>query len=233
MELFFGAEEALLIVIEAEEFPDDGNDTEISSWKKRIAKAAAMINSACHTSVKPYIRHITDARKMQRALAEKLDPTPSHVGRCSLLRQFHALRPAMSAKSPFGVTEYISQLTEYSNRLEGSEQAISDETIIAHLTTTLPETFKNIVDIILDQQAEEQTLTKVISTLVEWEQSQETRRSANECKQPLLDTAFLSSNPSLSRALHVDAKRRSNIRQHYRSFYRQPRRGLVRIRGYG
>ena len=118
----------------------------------------------------------------------------------------------MSAKSPFGVTEYISQLTEYSNRLEGSEQAISDETIIAHLTTTLPETFKNIVDIILDQPAEEQTLTKVISTLVEWEQSQETRRSANECKQPLSDTAFLSSNPSLSSALHVDVKRRSNIR---------------------
>ena len=87
MELFLGAEEALLIVIEAEEYPNDGNDTEISSWNKRIAKAAAMINSACHTSVKPYIRHITDARKMWKTLAEKLDTTASRAGRCSLLRQ--------------------------------------------------------------------------------------------------------------------------------------------------
>jgi len=33
-----------LIVIEAEEYPEEGDDTEVSSWNKRIAKAAAMIN---------------------------------------------------------------------------------------------------------------------------------------------------------------------------------------------
>ena len=95
MELFLGAEEALLIVIEAEVYPDDGDTTEVSSWNKRIAKAAAMINSACHTSVKPYIRHITDARKMWKTLGEKLDTTASRAGRCSLLRQFHADRKSV------------------------------------------------------------------------------------------------------------------------------------------
>jgi len=53
LELFLGAEEALLIITEAEDYPEDGDDTEVSCWKKRIAKAAAMINSACHTSIKP------------------------------------------------------------------------------------------------------------------------------------------------------------------------------------
>ena len=232
MELFLGAEEALLIVIEVEEYPDDGSDSEASSWNKRIAKAAAIINSACHSSVKPYIRHITDARKMWKTLAEKLDTTASRAGRSSLLRQFHALRPTTSTKSPFGVTEYISQLTEYSNRLEGSEQAISDETFIAHLTTTLPETFKNIVDIILHQPAEEQTLTKVISTLVEWEQSEETRRSASQSTQPISDPVPVPSNSAFPSALHAETKRRSAFRPHYRSFYTQSTRGLSRNRGY-
>jgi len=70
MKLFLGAEEALLIVIEAEEYPEDGDNMEVNSWNKRIAKGAAMINAACHMSVKPYIRHITDARKMWKTLAE-------------------------------------------------------------------------------------------------------------------------------------------------------------------
>jgi len=139
----------LLIVIKAEEYPKEGEDSDVSSWNKRIAKGAAMINAACHPSVKPYIRHITDARKMWKTLAEKLDITATRAGRCSLLRQFHALRPTMSFKSPYGISKYINQLTEFSNHLEGSEQAISDETFIAHLTTTLPETFRNIIDIIL------------------------------------------------------------------------------------
>ena len=241
MELFLGAEEALLIVIEAEEYPEEGDDTEVSSCNKRIAKAAAMINSACHMSVKPYIRHITDARKMWKTLAEKLDTTATRAGRCSLLRQFHALRPSMSAKSPFGVTEYINELTEYSNRLEGSEQAISDETFIAYLTTTLPETFKNIVDIILHQPAEEQTLTKVIATLVEWEQSEETRRSANEPKYPAPSTVpeFSTSQPSSS-ALYSGVRNRSSFGSRHRfssgshqySFFSPSRTNFVRQRGH-
>ena len=167
MELFLGAEEALLIIIEVEEYPEDGDNAEANSWNKRIAKDAAMINAACHSSVKPYIRHITDAHKMWKTLPEKLDTTTTRAGRCSLLRQFHALRPTTSNKSPFRVTEYINQLTEFSNHLEGSDQGISDETFIAHLTTTLLETFRNIIDFILHQPSTEQTLLKVIATLIE------------------------------------------------------------------
>lgn len=141
MDHFLGTEEGLLIVIEAEEYPDDENDIETNSWNKRIAKSAAMIIGACHISVKPYIRHVTDSRKMWKILTEKQDTTATRAGRCSLLRQFHALHPTTSSKSPFGVTEYINQLTEFSNRLEGSEHKISDETFIAHRTTSLPESF--------------------------------------------------------------------------------------------
>jgi len=108
MEPFLGADEALLIVMEAEEYPEEGDDAEVSSWNQRIAKAAAMINATCHMSIKPYIRQITDARKMWKTLAEKLNTTASCAGRCSLLRQFHALHPTSVDKSPFGVNEYIN-----------------------------------------------------------------------------------------------------------------------------
>jgi len=231
MELFLGAEEALLIVMEAEEYPEEGDDAEVSSWNKRIAKAAAMINAACHTSIKPYIRQITDARKMWKTLAEKLDTTASRAGRCSLLRQFHALHPTSVDKSPFGVTEYINQLTEYSNRLEGSEQAISDETFIAHLTTTLPDTFKNIVDIILHQPEEDQTLTKVISTLVEWEHSEESRRTAYDLHKPAVSSISIPSDPSIASALNARTRYRSSSGQRHRLFNSHVRSGITRSRG--
>jgi len=228
MELFLGAEEALLIVIEAEEYPEDGDNTEVNSWNKRIAKAAAMINVACHISIKPYIRHLTDARTMWKTLAEKLDTTASRAGRCTLLRQFHALRPTLLSKSPFGVTEYINQLSKYRNRLEGSEQAISDETFIAHLTTTLPESFKNIINIILPEPAEEQTLTKVISTLVEWELSEESRRSAHESNHPTARLSPIASNILIPSALYTESKQHTSTRQRYPSFHSHVRPGLAR-----
>ena len=231
MELFLGAEEALLIVIEAEEYPEDGDNTEVNSWNKRIAKAAAMINVACHISTKPYIRHLTNARSMWKTLAEKLDTTASRAGRCSLLRQFHALRPTSLSKSPFRVTEYINQLSEYRNCLEGSEQAISDETFIAHLTTTLPESFKNIVDIILHQPAQEQTLTKVISTLVEWELSEESRRSAHESNQTTSSQSPIASSTPISRALYTRSKLRTSSHQRYHSFHSHVRPSFARTRG--
>ena len=225
MELFLGAEEALLIVTEAEEYPEEGDDTETNSWNKRIAKGAAMINAACHISVKPYIRHITDARKMWKTLAEKLDTTATRAGRCSLLRQFHALRPTTSNKSPFGVTEYINQLAEFSNRLEGSDQRISDETFIAHLTTTLPETFRNIIDIILHQPSTEQTLPKVISTLIEWEQSEETRRTASQ-----LNNSSSSLVPAIAAALNAEGKTDSPFGNHVRYGSSSNRVGFNRSR---
>ena len=142
-----------------------------------------------------------------------------------------------STKSPFGVTEYICQLTEYSNRLAGSEQAISDETFIAHLTTTLPETFKNIVDIILHQPAEEQTLAKVISTLIEWEQSEATHHAANQSKywQPIPSAAPIPSESQTSSALHAQTnpKRRSAFGQYHRAFNSHIRPALTKYHGRG
>jgi len=142
----------------------------------------------------------------------KLDTTATRAGRCSLLRPFHALRPSTSHKSPFGVTEYINQLTVFSNRLEGSEQPIPNETFIAHLTTTLPETFRNIIDIILHQPPEDQTLPKVIATLIEWEQSEETRRTANQLHQSKPNPG-----PDIGSALNANAAGTGSFNPPYRS----------------
>ena len=226
MELFLEAGEALLIVLEVEEYPEEGDNTEANSWNKKIAKGAAMINVAGHSSVKPYIRHITDACKMWKTLAEKLDTTATRAGRCSLLRLFHVLRPTTSNKSPFGVTKYINQLKEFSNRLEGSNQSISDETFIAHLTTILPETFRNIIDIILHQPPTKQTLRKVISTLIEWEQSEETRHTASQ-----LNPSTLGPIREIAASLNAEAASPSQSRYNFRSGSSYNRVGFNRSRG--
>jgi len=159
--------------------------------------------------------------------------TASRAGRCSLLRQFYALPPTSITKSLFGVSKYINQLTEFSNHLEGSEQAVSDETLIVHFTTPLPESYKNIVDIILHHPAQEQTLTKVIATLVEWEYSEESHRSGNKSPQQTRSPAPMSSNTPISSALNTHTKYRSSFRLHYLSFHSYTKPHFNRIREQG
>lgn len=126
---------------------------------------------------------------------------------------------------------------EYSNRLEGLGQAIPNTTFIAHLTTTLPETFKNIVDIILHQQAGEQTLAKVLSTLVECEQSEETPHSANQSKhwQPIPSAAPIPSKSETLGGLEAQSnlKRGSSFDQYHHSVNSDIRPAFTKYRGHG
>ena len=169
VEFFLQAESALLIVLEDEVDP---GGRRAADFQCRSGKAAAIINASCHSSIKTYIDGMRDPAQMWAELKSKLDTANTRAGRTAILSHFHQLCPVPNTT----ITEYITKLLECRQQLEASEQAISDETFLTHLITTLPSECNSIVDIIMHQPVEHQTIDYVITTLVEWETSVRNRR---------------------------------------------------------
>ena len=106
----------------------------------------------------------------------KLDTANSGAGRTAILEKFNQLSPA----SEISVAHYITQLLECSKELSGTELGIPKETFISHLLPTLPKSFDSIIDIITHHPEAEQTTDCVISTMIEWEVSNRTRKTEGE-----------------------------------------------------
>jgi len=172
IEFFLQAESALGIVLGDEIHPGAGRGAGGSEFDRKSGKAAAMINASCHSSVKTYINGMRDPHLMWEELKTKLDTSNTRAGRTAILRHFNQLRPNPGSS----IAEYITLLLDCRQELEGSEQAIQDETFITHLVTTLPAECNSIVDIITHQPIERQTIDYVIATLVEWETSRRNRK---------------------------------------------------------
>jgi len=113
---------------------------------------------------------------MWEELKAKLDTANSWAGRTAILLKFNQLCPASNSSD----ADYITQLLECSKELSGTEQAIPNETFISHLLTTRPKSFDSIINIITHRPEEEQTADCVISTLIEWEASNRTRKTETE-----------------------------------------------------
>jgi len=69
------------------------------------------------------------------------------------------------------VSAYISTLKDIRQPLAGSQERISDNVLIGHLLSTLPETFATIAGIIENKPAAELTLDAVTTTLIDAEAS--------------------------------------------------------------
>ena len=122
------------------------------------------------------------------------------------------------------IAEYITLLLDCRQELEGSEQAIQDETFITHLVTTLPAECNSIVDIITHQPIERQTIDYVIATLVEWETSRRNR------KQEVGSNAAIGSTMTSGNALNVTSQH-TRSRNHMRSWpKRNPRTSFASSR---
>lgn len=172
IEFFLQAESALSIVLGDEVHPGAGRGAGGPEFDRKSGKAAAMINASCHSSVKTYINGMRDPHLMWEELKTKLDTSNTRAGRTAILRHFNQLRPNPGSS----IAEYVTLLLDCRQELEGSEQAIQDETFITHLVTTLPAECNSIVDIITHQPIERQTIDYVIATLVEWETSWRNRK---------------------------------------------------------
>jgi len=175
IEFFLQAEQALSIIL-GEEVHPQGPNTKSNDFDKRAGIGAAIIHALCEYSVKAYLHGLRDPHAMREELRTKLHTVNSRAGRTAILRKFNQLRPA----SDCSVADYITQLLECSKELSGTEQAIPKETFISHLLTTLPRSFNSIIDIITHRPEAEQTTDRVISTLIEWEASNRTRKTETE-----------------------------------------------------
>jgi len=136
------------------------------SYTTRRDQASAIISGFCCNEVQIQVEEIDDPAKMWTAIARKMDATSTVVGRMTLLRKFHALRPIEG--EPIGT--YFSRLKEVKNQLDGTAEAISDAEFKTHVFTTLPTMFDVIV-IILQARADA-TLQEVQDALKEHEQNQ-------------------------------------------------------------
>jgi len=85
--------------------------------------------------------------------------------RLTTVRCFHktTMKPGTS------VSAYISTLKDIRQPLAGSQERISDNVLIGHLLSTLPETFATIAGIIENKSAAELTLDAVTTTLIDAE----------------------------------------------------------------
>ena len=220
IEFFLQAEQALSIVLGEESCPQ-GPSTNASDFDKRAGIGAAIIHASCESLVKAYLHGLRDPHVMWEELKVKLDTANSRAGRTAILRKFNQLRPASNSS----VADYITQLLECSKELSGTEQAIPKETFISHLLTTLPKSFDSIIDIITYRPEAEQTADRVISTLVEWEASNRTRKTETEPTKPTSPTTALvtySGRRFRGRGSFIPRGTFDRSRQQNRSSFRAP-----------
>ena len=69
------------------------------------------------------------------------------------------------------VAEYISCLLAIRQELAGTEEAISDTTVVCHRLRTVPESFAITVGVLKNKPSEEQTVDAVTAALIEEETS--------------------------------------------------------------
>jgi hypothetical protein len=135
-------------------------------YMTRRDQASAIISGSCCNEVQIQIEDIDDPAEMWTMIATKRDATSTIVGRMTLLRKFHALRPVAGES----IATYFSRLKEIKNQLLGTDEAISNAEFKTHVFTTLPTMFDVIV-IILQARADA-TLQEIEDALKEHEQNQ-------------------------------------------------------------
>jgi uncharacterized membrane protein YgcG len=134
-------------------------------YMNRRAQAAAIISGSCSNMVQVYLEEISNPAEMWTILAARMDTAGTVVGRMTLLRKFHSLRP--TAGEP--INSYFAQLLEIKNELVGSAEAISDASFMTHIFNTLPPMFAVTVEIL--QCRAGITIQEVLDAIRECEQN--------------------------------------------------------------
>jgi len=137
-----------------------------SDYTTRRDQASAIISGSCCNEVQVHVEDIDDPAQMWTVLATRMDAAATVVGRMTLRRKFHALRPVTGDP----INTYFTCLLEVKNQLIGTAEAISDAEFKTHIYTSLPSMFDVIV-IILQSQADT-TIQQVLDALKEHEQNQ-------------------------------------------------------------
>jgi hypothetical protein len=149
--------------------PPSGEETDrqtLTEYKTTDAKARGAIQASCSQAARHYLAGIETAKGMWDVLHERLNTATSIKGRLALRRQFRETRPLPGR--PLG--EFISSLHSLRHQLAGTTQQIDDDTFKDQLLTSLPTTYANLVEIILEREAD-LTVEDVIRKIQQFEMS--------------------------------------------------------------
>ena len=175
LKAFLIAEDAFGIVTGTEEPPNAGANAQLRDFRRRSGRAYSLIYASSDETTRSLIDNLPDEEPnhVWTALRVAFDTSASLSGRLATVRRFHktAMQPGTS------VSAYISTLKDIRQPLAGSEERISDNVLIGHLLSTLPETFANIAGIIENKPAAELTLNAVTTSLVNAETSMTLRNA--------------------------------------------------------
>jgi hypothetical protein len=121
---------------------------------------------------------------MFETLAKQADETKQRGGSINLRRQLQS--EIYDGKGP--ISEYISRILSYRDKLAHTPQKLSKDEIIAHILIGLPKTWSTISTIIENQPPKTQTLDDVVNTLITHErklatQATQATQAANSTEQ--------------------------------------------------
>ena len=136
-------------------------------------------------------------------------------GRNDIINRFHTstMKPGTS------VAEYISSVLAIRQELAGTDEAISDTTVVCHLLRTVPQSFAITVGVLKKKPSEEQTVDAVTAALIQ-EETPLARR--NDQVGSNLNVAGTTTQ-ALAATAHHRGKRRGGSSYGDRKPYERPR----------
>jgi len=169
LKAFLIAEDAFGIVTGTEAPPNAGATAQLRDFRRHSGWAYLLIYASSDETTRSLIDNLPNEEPdhVWTALHLAFDTSASLSGRLTTVRHFHktTMKPGTS------VSAYISTRKDIRQPLAGSQERISDNVLIGHLLSTLPETFATIAGIIENKPAAELTLDAVTTTLIDAEAS--------------------------------------------------------------
>jgi len=162
---FLIAEDAFGIVTRTEEHPNAGTTAQLLDFRRRSGRASSLIYTSSDETTRSLIDNLPNEEPnyVWTALPLAFDTSASLSGRLTTVRRFHKT----TMKLGTSVSTYISTLKDICQPRAGSQERISDNVLISHLLSTVPETFAAIAGIIESKPAAELTLDAVTTTLID------------------------------------------------------------------
>jgi len=169
LKAFLIAEDAFGIVTGTEAPPNAGATAQLRGFRRRSGRAYSLIYASSDETSRSLIDNLPneEPNHVWTALGLAFDTSASLSGRLTTVCHFHktTMKPGTS------VSAYISTLKDIRQPLTGTQECISDNVLIGHLLSTLPESFATIAGIIKNKPAAELTLDAVTTTLIDAEAS--------------------------------------------------------------
>ena len=145
-------------------------EEKLDDYNTRFSRAASLINSSLSNRVRAYVVGKKKPNEMWTTLKTRLDKATRGIGANHLRSQFQEDK----LKDNESVSDYIGRLLNIQERLQFTEQPISDAVLVwqvLHKLTSTPK-FAGIVRHIKDRPISDQTIDYVLDTLLDHEEQE-------------------------------------------------------------